>query len=177
MKTIVLDLSTESIDNAIKEVKAYKDYIHKGLSKLLLLLGEEGMQIASAGYNSAEYDGTNDVEVVYETRGDNTVYLVAVGRAVLFIEFGTGIRYANIHPEAMELGMNRGEYGKGLGGSSNGWVYVGEKGTNGKAVNTKDDSGKTVSVVRTYGNPASMTMYTTRQKLKDRIYTLAKECF
>ena len=45
----------------------------------------------------------------------NKIAVVAVGSATLFIEFGTGVKYPDNHPEAAEHGMIRGGYGYRLG--------------------------------------------------------------
>ena len=52
----------------------------------------EAEQVASARFQSAQYDGTNDVSVSLEVREKNRIAVVAVGEAVLCIEFGTGVR-------------------------------------------------------------------------------------
>ena len=83
-------------------------------TRLLERLTQEGYEVASAGFASAEYDGTNDVTVSVEDRGKIKA-VVAVGGTVLFIEFGTGVTYPDNHPEARDLGMERGEYGHGRG--------------------------------------------------------------
>ncbi len=65
--------------------------------------------------------------------------VVAVGASVLFIEFGAGVTYPDNHPQAAELGMKRGEYGKGHGKQSS-WGYYGDPGTNGVVKTKKDGS-------------------------------------
>lgn len=97
---------------------------------------------------------------------------MAVGKAVLFIEFGTGVTYPDDHPEAGELGMKRGEYGQGHGKQQS-WGYYGEPGTNG-VLKEKKNGG---FVVITHGNPANMPMYETVKELQDRLTEIAKEVF
>lgn len=60
-----------------------------------------------------------------ENRDEDTVAVVAVGGAVLFIEFGTGVKYPDNHPEAGKNGFTRGGYGYHLGRLKNGWRYTG----------------------------------------------------
>ena len=97
---------------------------------------------------------------------------MAVGKAVLFIEFGTGVTYPDDHPEAEELGMKRGEYGQGHG-KQHSWGYYGDPGTNG-VLKEKKNGG---FVVITHGNPANMPMYETVKELQDQLTGIAKEVF
>ena len=88
------------------------------------------MERASVKFSQAVYDGTNDVSVTVEPRGNNVRAVVATGGATLFIEFGAGVTYPDDHPEAEELGMKRGAYGQGHG-KQHSWGYYGDPGTNG----------------------------------------------
>lgn len=97
---------------------------------------------------------------------------MAVGKAVLFIEFGTGVTYPDNHPEARDRNMKRGEYGQGHG-KKRSWGYYGEPGTNG-VLKEKKNGG---FVVITHGNPANMPMYETVKELQDRLTEIAKEVF
>lgn len=172
MKTIKLRLSAAGIDEAIREIDRYADWLKARTNVLLDRLAQEGFTVASAKFAKAVYDGTNDVSVSVEPIGEHARAVVAVGASVLFIEFGTGVTYPDNHPEADGLGMKRGEYGAGHGKQSS-WGYYGEPGTNGE-VRTKKN-GK--SVVITHGNPANMSMYETVKQLKGLLPGLAKEVF
>lgn len=143
----------------------------KRLRKALERLAQEGYEVASAGFASAEYDGTNDVTVSVEDRGKIKA-VVAVGGTVLFIEFGTGVTYPDNHPEAKELGMLRGEYGKGRGKQST-WGYYGEPGTNGTVAGERAKG----TLVLTHGNPANMPMYNAVKELELRLGEIVKEVF
>ena len=120
-KIIKLNLNEHDINLAIKDLQRYKKWIEEKTHKLLNVLSEEGVRIASAKFENAVYDGTNDVTCKIEQRGDNNIAILAIGSAVLFIEFGTGIKYPNNHPEAIKHGMIHGEYGHGLGKLEKGW--------------------------------------------------------
>lgn len=103
-RVIKVTLSEKSIDNAIKELKNYKTWLKECTEKFIQALGEEGVQVATAKFQTAVYDGTNDVSVSVESRDTNKVAVVAVGSSVLFIEFGTGVKYPDNHPEAGKNG-------------------------------------------------------------------------
>ena len=98
---------------------------------------------------------------------------MAVGGATLFIEFGTGIKYSDAHPEAAKNGMTRGGYGYKLGRLEKGWRYSGDPGTNGEVIT----EGKHAGEIHTYGNPANMCMYLTVRELEERFEEIARRCF
>lgn len=172
MKQVTFPLSVSGIERLQRSVEEYRRWLKDRSEKLLDRLAEEGYQIASAKFAQVVYDGTNDVSVSTENRGANTRAVVAVGSSVLFIEFGTGVVYPDDHPEADDLGMKRGEYGKGHGKQTS-WGYYGEPGTNGELREKKNGS----VVVITHGNPANMAMYETVKELEMHLRDLAKEVF
>lgn len=172
-KIIKIKLNEHDINLAIKELQRYKEWLKEKTHELLNALSEEGVQIASAKFASAAYDGTNDVTCQVEQRGDSSVAVLAIGSAVLFIEFGTGVRYPDSHPEAGEHGMIHGQYGYGLGGLESGWRYKGEPGTNGEVITT----GKHAGEIHTYGNPANMSLYLTVKELEDKFEEIARRVF
>lgn len=168
---VVTTLSPSGVQQMIDSVREYREWIKSGCARLLERLTQEGYEVASAGFASAEYDGTNDVTVSVEDRGKIKA-VVAVGGTVLFIEFGTGVTYPDNHPEARDLGMARGEYGKGRGKQST-WGYYGEPGTNGTVVGERAKG----TLVLTHGNPANMPMYNAVKELKFRLGEIVKEVF
>ena len=147
-------LSGDGFGDLLKGLKGYYDWLKIKSEELLDRLSDEGYKIASAGFASAAYDGTNDTFVKVEERGTHARAVIAVGTAVLFIEFGTGVTYPDSHPEAGAHGMVRGGYGQGKGKQKS-WGYYGDPGTNGEVKFNK--SGQ--AVVITHGNPANMPMY------------------
>ena len=173
MKTIPVKLSAASISKAIQELKNYQKWFEEKTKDFLKALGEEGVQIASAKFQSATYDGTNDVHCQIEERNDTKVAVVAVGNATLFIEFGTGITYPDDHPEAAQNGMIRGGFGHKLGRLPGGWRYDGDPGTNGTVIT----SGKHAGMVHTFGNPANMCMYLTIRELEDKFEEIARRVY
>lgn len=172
-RVIKVSLTEDGIDQAIQELKRYKKWLLERTQKFLEALAEEGLQIASAKFGEATYDGTNDVSCSIEERGESKVAVLALGSAVLFIEFGTGIKYPDDHPEAGKHGMTRGQYGYGLGKLQNGWRYSGDPGTNGEVIT----SGKHAGEVHTYGNPANMSMYQTMRELEVKFEEIARRVY
>lgn len=172
-RVIKVKLTEDSIDQAIQELKRYKEWLLDRTQKFLEALAQEGMQIASVKFAEAAYDGTNDVSCSVEERGKNKVAVIALGSAVLFIEFGTGVKYPDNHPEAGKHGMTRGQYGYGLGKLEKGWRYSGDPGTNGEVITT----GKHAGEVHTYGNPANMSMYQTMRELEVKFEEIARRVY
>lgn len=169
---INVPLSISAYDSLIRKVEDLGNWQYDRAIVFADRLAQEGMEIASVKFSQAVYDGTNDVSVTVEPRGNNVRAVVATGGATLFIEFGTGVTYPDNHPEAEELGMKRGEYGQGHG-KQHSWGYYGDPGTNG-VLKEKKNGG---FVVITHGNPANMPMYETVKELQDRLTEIAKEVF
>jgi hypothetical protein len=161
-KIIKCTLSEDSINKAIQELKAYKQYFLKKEKELLEKLAEIGLKEASVRFTTAMYDGTNDVSVRLD--GANKRYvIVAEGEAVAFIEFGAGVYhntsepYPNPRPSGI---VGIGEYGKGMG-KRKAWGYK----------NENDE------VVITRGNPAAMPMWYASEEIKSSVLRIAKEVF
>lgn len=171
-QTINVPLSIPAYDSLIRKIEDLGNWQSDRAIVFADRLAQEGMEIASIRFSQAVYDGTNDVSVTVEPRGNNVRAVVATGGATLFIEFGTGVTYPDDHPEAGELGMKRGEYGQGHG-KQHSWGYYGDPGTNG-VLKEKKNGG---FVVITHGNPANMPMYETVKELQDRLTEIAKEVF
>ena len=172
MKTVKVPLSQRGIDTLLREIESYTVWLKERSQVLLDRLAQAGVEVASARFAKAAYDGTNDASVSMETRSEGVRAVVAVGASVLFIEFGTGVTYPDNHPQAAELGMKRGEYGQGHGKQSS-WGYYGDPGTNGVVKTKKNGS----TVVITHGNPANMPMYETVKELEAMLPELVKEVF
>lgn len=167
-----IGIDGSGIDEFIKGIDEYKKWLERGAKRLVQNLIDEGYQIASVGFQSAQYDGVNDSGVFVEDRGDMTKAVVAIGNVVLFIEFGTGVTYPDNHPEAAANGMIRGGYGQGKGKNQS-WTYYGEPGTNGQVVRV----GPKGQTVVTRGNPANKPMYEAMKHIKERFPQMVKEAF
>ncbi len=158
VKKITVDLSTKSIDSAIKEVRKYKAWVLEKEKELRLRLATLGASVASIRFSTAIYNGTNDVTVRVEDDGSMaTIY--AEGESVAFIEFGAGAKHGYGHPQAGEFGVGPGTYPEGKGNWDNpkGWYIPGGE--------------------HTYGNPPAMAMYSAVQTITEQVTMIAKEVF
>lgn len=169
-KVISVRLSGQSIDQAIKDLEQYKKELSKKIQRFTEELAIIGLKEASIRFTTAIYDGVNDVSVSLSGNG-NEYIIEAKGKAVAFIEFGSGVThntsepYPNPRPSGI---VGIGDYGKGMG-KRKAWFYYGEPGSNG-------EMGKN-GIVKTRGNPAAMPMWYATEEMKDSIIKLVKEVF
>ena len=162
-KTINVTLSASSFDKAIREIRAYKEWVERKAKELARRLADEGAWLASLKFEATEvfYEGDAECNVTVEQRGENTFAIVASGKTVLILEFGAGIRHGGGHPQP-------GKYGPG--------TYPGQT----RAIDPgywyyTDSSGKGGNYSE--GNMPSMAMYTTAKDLRDSLERIAKEVF
>ena len=156
-------MSTSSIKNAIKELKAFRDSLEEKKDKLLEELAKIGLQEAQVRFTGAMYDGVNDVDVSLKSV-ENGYAIMAEGQAVAFIEFGAGVYYNPMGPyyplEKPEGIVGIGEYGKGYG-KRKAWGY-------------RDESGE---LHVTHGNPAAMPMWYASEEMRNSILQIARRVF
>lgn len=160
-KTIQVELTPKSINNAIKELRKYQQWIETKERELRLRLAQLGATVASIQFSRAIYNGTNDVTVRVDDTGSVAV-IYAEGESVAFIEFGSGAKYGYGHPQASEFGVGPGTYsdgpdGKGHWDNPKGWWYG-----NGQ---------------HSYGNPPAMAMATAVERITEQVTQIAREVF
>ena len=161
-RVITMSLSSSSIDNAIAELKSYRDSLDAKKYRLLEELTKIGLREASVRFTTAMYDGVNDSNVHAELTHFG-YRIVAEGKAVAFIEFGAGVYHNPVepYPDPRPAGIvGIGEYGKGHG-KRQAWGFM-------------DASG---DLVVTHGNPAAMPMWYASEEMKRNILRIAKEVF
>ena len=176
-KVINLSLTEKSIDHAIQEVKEYRKWIETKTQELVTELGKIGVDIASLKFEKAIVSGKNDVKCSLRNKGKNKVAVVATGKATLFIEFGTGVRWADDHPDKPAGLLGRGEYGKGKGKNPGGWDYVGTEEDQGTGGIFKHSARNGLNVYHTYGDPANKPMYETERELQEQFEDIARRVF
>lgn len=161
MKKIVVSLSTSGIEQLQKELQDFKTWQKAKAKELAERLATLGASVASIRFARAVYTGVKDAAVTVEPLTNGYV-VRANGESVLFLEFGSGIRYGTGHPEASDFGMGAGTYpdGKGHWDDPNGWWIPKSKGGG-----------------HTYGNPPSMAMYEARKHIEQELPRIVKEVF
>lgn len=161
-KTISFALNVQSVDKAIKELEAYKVWVEQKTKELTERLARIGATEAAVRFGSAYYTGTNDVSVTVNPIS-NGWEISADGKAVCFIEFGSGVYfngdepYPNPRPKGV---VGIGEYGKGKG-SNDFWWYTSENGGS----------------RFTHGTPSAMPMYHASREMRQAVLQIAKEVF
>lgn len=162
------------VDKALRHSEDLLSSMRGKVKEFMEKLAQVGIDTASARFSTAQYDGVNDVVVssAPEWDGENKLRIYAVGNAVGFIEFGTGVHYTEPHPKAAEFGAIRGSYGYGLGRLDS-WRYRGEPGTDGEIIT----EGRHKGMVLTHGNPPARAMYDASREMRDKIQEIAKEVF
>ena len=95
-KTIKCDLSTKSIQNAIKKLKAYQNELQRKNEIFVKRLAEIGLDVIQTTMESIpdEEKGSYYTEIINDQNGNIVGASVRLsGEKVLFIEFSAGITY------------------------------------------------------------------------------------
>lgn len=166
MTTINIELSTASIEKAKQQLREYRTGVKTKCASARRRMAIDGAEMLTNNLHHASYDGEQDFSVNMELFDKDRTRITASGKSVIFMEFGTGIRYMSLgtHPLNHIFGTGQGTYSKkGKWDSPNGWVYVGNPGKNGRVVRINKEG---TPVVRTVGNPAYMPVYKTAQMLR-----------
>lgn len=171
MPKITVRLNEKSIDSAIKQLEAYEkklkravDYIGNGLSQI-------GYTVAIGVMSGHIWSGETieSLEVVKES--ENKYILRAASKAILFFEFGAGVRYGGGHPLDSELGMGPGTYpGQTHADDPNGWWFP----TDDPRLIVRTDK-KGQGWAHSYGNQPYMPFFRADMAIRAHILRLAKE--
>ena len=126
MPTIKLKLNDQSINQALKDIKAYQKKVDAAGENLTHSLTEQGVSLAqlNASYMSIYDTGELVSGIESQYRGDKG-YVVSTAPHSAFAEFGTGIPGAQSpHPEPGLAGWRYdvNEHGE------EGWWYMGDDG-------------------------------------------------
>lgn len=161
MKKVTFPLSVSGIERLKRSVEEYRRWQEQKAAELLDRLAMLGASTASIRFARATYTGLKDAAVTVEPIAKGYV-VKAEGQSVLFLEFGSGVRYGDGHPENAEYGMGPGTYpdGKGHWDDPNGWYLPKDKGGG-----------------HTYGNPPAMAMYEARKTIEQELIRIVKEVF
>ena len=174
-KTIKIDLfDGKSLQQAIKQIEAYRDDLPRKCQEICRRLAEEGVRVADAAINSVPIGRTitlttdiNPSKMGYramlkmtgrETRTeDGRVYYTALG-----IEFGSGIYYnKTANPKSAEFGMGVGTFPGQTHAFQDKWYYLGDDG----------------EWHASHGVQASMPMYKASVEMRQKLDSIVKEVF
>lgn len=166
MKKIRVGLSVSEFKKAAEEVERYRKSLIKKCAQFTRELAELGLETSRAilreNVDTGETIGSLHIED--DSHGNiMNMKIVVQSDAILFLEFGSGIKYSGTkNPKASEMGYGPGTYpGKGHWDDPDGWWYP-------------DDNG---GYSHTYGIEATMPMYNASVQMRDNITKLAKKVF
>lgn len=165
-KVIKVKLDPKSIENAIKEIEAYKEDLEKRVRLLLKRLTDEGVRIAKA--KVVEHGVIHDTQLTNSINGfvmGNTGFIRVDDEHAVFFEFGTGpIGASDPHPLGSSY-KSEGWYTKADEKPMNelyGWRPLGKDGD---------------VYFFTEGQKAKPFMYETALQLRDVFPEIVKEVF
>lgn len=174
---IKVRLSDAGLRDAERQIQEYKTTLNKKAQEFAKALADKGLDVAKVRFDNAEYAGSNDVSCHVEQNG-NTCTIVAEGKAVAHIEFGTGVTHqgwgaaGTVGP--LPLPDNIGEHG--TYGNGNGkhkrWYYYGESGNAGTPVKEVDGKGQ---LNYTSGNDAAMAMWGAVEEMASQVEATWRE--
>jgi len=156
-KTIVIDLSPEGCDFAVKQLQDYERDILPGLDEVCRRLAEIGASEARLHLTHA--DGNTDATIDPPVKIGNGYKIVMSGEDVYFVEFGTGDSAANHGDYTPLVSVYPGSYSEQHAKkySTYGfWWYGGEKLTE---------------------TPAYMPMYYAGKKMREELPRIVREVF
>lgn len=169
-RVIKVELSNKSVTAAIKEIRAYREWVVKCDTELRKRLSDLGHSVAEIRFSNAVPADGDKITVRVEDDG-TTATIFAEGEQVAFIEFGTGAKLGYGHPkpytEDKLFGPGTWSDGpegkhhwneKTKSGEYKGWWY-GEEGKH------------------TYGNEPAMAMYSAVKEITENVTRIAREVF
>lgn len=167
-KKISISLSSKSIQNAIKEIEAYKRQLIDKNELFVRRLAELGIPVIDQNIAAAQGDSdkSHNTYIKINSFGSySEAKLVVEGSDLLFIEFGSGIHYndsagTSPHPKGEEFGYTIGSYGKGQG-KNDFWFYYADTG----------------EAVMSHGTQSTMPVYKASVEIIQNIRRIAREVF
>lgn len=174
---IKVRLSDAGLRDAERQIQEYKATLNKKARAFAFRLSWLGLEVAKVRFANAEYAGSNDVKC-HINQKDKTCTIVAEGKSVASIEFGTGVTHqgwgaaGTVGP--LPLPDNIGEHG--TYGKENGkrkrWYYYGESGNAGTPVKGVDGKGQ---LNYTSGNDAAMAMWGAVEEMASQVEATWRE--
>lgn len=167
---IKVRLSDAGLRDAERQIREYKTTLNQKAQELARALADKGLDVAKVRFANAEYAGSNDVSCRVEQNG-NTCTIIAEGKSVAFIEFGTGVSHSAYGGELPAGVGEHGTYGKGNGQHKR-WYYYGESGNAGTPVKQVDGKGQ---LNYTSGNEPAMAMWGAVEEMASQVEATWRE--
>lgn len=169
---IKVRLSDAGLRDAERQIQEYKTTLNKKAQEFAKALAQKGIDVATVRFANAQYAGDNDVTVEHDpVQTSNGFAIVAHGKAVAFIEFGTGVSHSAYGGELPAGVGEHGTYGKGNGQHKR-WYYYGESGNAGTPVKQVDGKGQ---LNYTSGNEPAMAMWGAVEEMASQVEATWRE--
>lgn len=169
---IKVRLSDAGLRDAERQIQEYKTTLNQKAQEFARSLAQKGIDVATVRFANAQYAGDNDVTVERDpVQTPNGFAIVAHGKAVAFIEFGTGVSHSAYGGELPDGVGEHGTYGKGNGQHKR-WYYYGESGNAGTPVKQVDGKGQ---LNYTSGNDAAMAMWGAVEEMASQVEATWRE--
>ena len=167
---IKVRLSDAGLRDAERQIQEYKTTLNRKARALAFRLSWLGFEVAKVRFANAEYAGSNDVKC-HINQKDKTCTIVAEGKSVAFIEFGTGIHHDGYGGELPPGVGVHGSYGQGKGAGRR-WYYYGDSGNAGTYVDTVPGKGQ---LNYTSGNEPAMAMWGAVEEMASQVEATWRE--
>ena len=167
---IKVRLSDAGLRDAERQIREHKTTLNQKAQEFAKALADKGLDVAKVRFANAQYAGSNDVSCRVEQNG-NTCTIVAEGKAVAHIEFGTGVSHSAYGGELPDGVGEHGTYGKGNGQHKR-WYYYGESGNAGTPVKQVDGKGQ---LNYTSGNEPAMAMWGAVEEMASQVEATWRE--
>lgn len=169
---IKVRLSDAGLRDAERQIQEYKTTLNQKAQEFARALAQKGIEVATIRFANAQYAGDNDVTVERDpVQTSNGFAIVAYGKAVAFIEFGTGVSHSAYGGELPDGVGEHGTYGKGNGQHKR-WYYYGESGNAGTPVKQADGKGQ---LNYTSGNEPAMAMWGAVEEMASQVEATWRE--
>lgn len=169
---IKVRLSDAGLRDAERQIQEYKTTLNKKAQEFAKALAQKGIDVATVRFANAQYAGDNDVTVEHDpVQTPNGFAIVAHGKAVAFIEFGTGVSHSAYGGELPAGVGEHGTYGKGNGQHKR-WYYYGESGNAGTPIKQVDGKGQ---LNYTSGNEPAMAMWGAVEEMASQVEATWRE--
>ena len=169
---IKVRLSDAGLRDAERQIQVYKATLNRKAQEFAKALAQKGIDIATVRFANAQYAGDNDVTVEHDpVQTPNGFAIVAHGKAVAFIEFGTGVMHSAYGGELPDGVGEHGTYGK-ENGKHKRWYYYGESGNAGTPVKEVDGKGQ---LNYTSGNEPAMAMWGAVEEMASQVEATWRE--
>lgn len=167
---IKVRLSDAGLRDAERQIQAYKATLNQKAQELAKALADKGLDVAKVRFANAQYAGSNDVSCHVEQNGA-ACSIIADGKSVAFIEFGTGVMHSAYGGELPDGVGEHGTYGK-ENGKHKRWYYYGESGNAGTPVKEVDGKGQ---LNYTSGNEPAMAMWGAVEEMASQVEATWRE--